>query len=219
MLEDKINKYYNQLLEYSYKYCHDQYVIDYKHSIKYVLKELIEKNNERYLTNSFLDFIACESYYIWHFSFILKDELRWNYRIFNAYFESLLSDFSSMEKHQQDDYHLFTKLLDNETLKNVIYYRNFFEARISKDQRNDYLGYLILRAFFASLLSYCLMHNKMNDFINLFERLMSESDNIIDYYRFKSPCDEITLINPFDGFYNMLEEYIENGNINKKVIK
>ena len=44
MLEDKINKYYNQLLEYSYKYCHDRYVIDYKHSIKYVLKELIEKN-------------------------------------------------------------------------------------------------------------------------------------------------------------------------------
>ena len=76
MLEEKINKYYNQLLEYSYKYCHDRYVIDYKHSIKYVLKELIEKNNERYLTNSFLDFIACESYYIWHFSFILKDELR-----------------------------------------------------------------------------------------------------------------------------------------------
>lgn len=218
MLEEKINKYYNQLLIYSYKYVHERYVIDYEHSIKYVLKELIEKNNERYLTNSFLDFIACECYFTTHFSLIIRDELRWNYRIFNAYFESLLSDVSSMEKHQQDDYHLFTKELDNETLKNVIYYKNIYENKIENLQRENYLDYRILQAFFASLLSYCLMHNIMNDFIKLCERLMSESDNIIDYYQFKSPCDEINLINPFDGFYNMLEEYIENSNINKKAI-
>lgn len=213
MLEDKINKYYNQLLEYSYKYCHDRYVIDYEHGVKYVLKELIENNNERYLTNSFLDFIACESYYIWHFNFILKeDEPIWSYRIFNAYFDSIISDINSMKKHQQNDYHLFTKELDEKILNSVIYYKAQYEKRIEKLKWFNYMDYRILYMFFSSLLSYCLMNNIMDDYINLCKKFLNERNSILDYFHFKRPCDEVAFISPCNEFYNIFKDYIENNN-------
>ena len=78
-MNNKIDNYYNKLLEYSYEFKHENDVEQMEYYIKDVIRKVIDNNEDYLLTDSFLNYIAYDHRYIVRFNNIISNDLSLRY--------------------------------------------------------------------------------------------------------------------------------------------
>ena len=211
-MNKKIEEYYNKLLKYSYEFVHEKDVIQCEYFIKDNIKKLIENNEEYLLTDSFLNYIACNHRYIPRFNYINSNNISLKYEILDSYFDHINSDYISMEKHSQVDYHIFTKSLDLDTKKATLLSKKYRDIILSKYYYNIH-AYEILYHIFNSILSYCYLNKRMNDYEEICSPLFDNPNSILDYYYNNGVINNAIYEDNYkEKYYYMMIKIIENNN-------
>ena len=213
MTKKKANKYYNKLFKYSAEFHHEKNIEAFIN--KKIFEDIILNNKEYMITDSFLNFVASDSRAIAFFSYVLSDDIYNRHTIFDLYFYSIYSDYESMDKHSQCDYHLYTKALDEDTKKATILAREYNNKMRSKYYLQD--GFNIMNNFFIFILSYCYERKIMNEYEAICEPLIRDPEAVIAYF-YNNGVNHIG----FNGtgrtkFFFLMENMIENRP--KKIIK
>ena len=215
-MNNKIDEYYNKLLEYSYEFKHEIDIQVREHVFKNTIKELIEDNNEFLLTNSFLNFIASDINSIRLFDSITDEDLFFKYSILDSYFNSIYSDYVSMENHCQVDYHIFTKTLDSDTRKATML-ANLYRTKMRNRYYYDINAYDILYYIFNSILSYCYINQIMSEYEEICRPLIEKPEDVLDYFYNNGVVTTFADSDFKKKYYFLMINMMENNN--KKTIK
>ena len=145
---NKIDHYFELVLEFSDKYFHSIDVVQREFIIRNVINILISNNEEHLLTESLLDFMVYDIKSLRDF-----DSLRVNdyhrYALLNYYFRSIKSDYISLEKHQIYDVHKFTKSMDSDTFEAFKFYK-WIEINLKRKHKYTFPETGIINFFFYS---------------------------------------------------------------------
>ena len=222
-MNNKVDEYYNKILEYSYEFMHEIDVKQREDFIKKVINTLILNNEEYLLTDSFLNYLAYDHHYLANFHCIISDDIFTKYSILDSYFDHINSDYISRDNHSQVDYHLFTKELDLDTKKATLL-SHAYRTKARSKYYYDVNAYGIYYYIFNSILSYCFINQRMNEYEEICKPLIDNPDNILDYF-YNNGAARTIIDNDFRNlesnfkkkFYHLMINIIENSN--KKTIQ
>ncbi len=215
-MDNKIDNYYNKLLEYSYEFKHEIDVKQREIFIKNVIKELIDNNEEYLLTDSFLNYVAYDHRYIRSFDYLASNDRLLKYNILDSYFDHINSDYISMGNHSQADFHLFTTKLDEYTKEGTML-ANIYRTKMRDKYYYNINAYDILYHIFNSILSYCYINKKMNEYEEICRPLINNPEDVLDYYYSNGVISSVMDHDYKNKFYYLMIKMIEKEN--KKIIK
>lgn len=210
MLNKKIDDYYNKILEYSYEFKHEIDVKQREVFIKKVIKELILNNEEYLLTNSFLNYLACDHYYLANFHYLVSDNISLKYSILDLYFEHIDGDYYSMENHSQVDFHIFTKELNSNTSEATLL-AHAYRIKARNKYYYDVNAYGIFNSIFNSILSYCFINQRMSEYEEICKIFIDNPDDVLDYF-YNNGAKNIIENDFKKKYYFLMINIIENSN-------